>query len=266
VSGTWRLITIEELSKLSDEQIVTRANELLVPPDTPTYLLQQADVVAAQFYMNELDRREKRRADAKRDRIDTRRRRVDLLLELLIVALIGSELFFAWSEGEKQFKALNNLEKSSEATAKTLATLQETMKEMNRGVQSELGLSYEVSLNVKYDITTDRANVTNEGRTSVTLWGSKIGSAATVMEKGPRTLTPGMPYSIVTREVYAGFAGPTPVGVVKPPVPFVMFLKNERGEEFVARYQFVGLTAQGPLQIQPEMLSITPMVWSQKRP
>jgi hypothetical protein len=89
----WRLITIEELRNLGDEQIIQKVNEALVPPGAgPISLMQPADVVAAQFYMSELDRRENRRANTERDRIDTQRRRVDLLLELLIVALIGVEI------------------------------------------------------------------------------------------------------------------------------------------------------------------------------
>jgi hypothetical protein len=48
-------------------------------------------------------------------------------------------------------------------------------------------------------------------------------------------------------------------------VPFVMFIKNERGEEFVARYEFAQMTMMGPMQIQPIMVSITPFEWSKKR-
>jgi hypothetical protein len=44
-----------------------------------------------------------------------------------------------------------------------------------------------------------------------------------------------------------------------------MFVTNERGEEFVARYEFVALTMVGPLQIQPIMVSITPFEWSKKQ-
>jgi hypothetical protein len=160
---------------------------------------------------------------------------------------------------------LSALQRSSAATADTLVALQETSKQMNEAVQKELAVSYEVSLNVKYDITSDRIIITNEGRTSVALWGSKVGKSAIVMEKGPRTLTPGVPYSIAGPEVAAGLGGIGKVGEQKPPVAFVMFVKNERGEEFVARYEFVGLTMMGPLQIQPILMSITSFDWSKKR-
>jgi len=50
-----------------------------------------------------------------------------------------------------------------------------------------------------------------------------------------------------------------------PPVPFVMFIKNEQGEEFVVRYEFAQTTMMGPMQIQSIMVSITPFEWSRKR-
>lgn len=84
------------------------------------------------------------------------------------------------------------------------------------------------------------------------------------MEKGPRTLTPGVPYLIIGHEVTTGLSGIVPKGGF-PPVPFVMFIKNERGEEFVARYEFAQMLMMGPSQIQPVMLSIAPFEWSKKR-
>jgi hypothetical protein len=54
---------------------------------------------------------------------------------------------------------------------------------MNEAVQKELAVSYEVSLNVKYDITSDRILITNEGRTNVALWGSKVRRAGLSWKK-----------------------------------------------------------------------------------
>jgi hypothetical protein len=218
-----------------------------------------ADRHKATAHMRELEHR--------RDSWVSRR---DLILELLVIALIGWEIYMSYrgerlesQNFEKEQAVFANLEASSAATAGTLTALQETSKQMNEAVQKELAVSYEVSLNVKFDITSDQIIITNEGRTSVALWGSKVGKSGIVMEKGPRTLTPGVPYLITGREVTAGLTGVIPKGGF-PPVPFVMFVKNERGEEFVARYEFVGMTMLGPMQIQPIMVSITPLEWSKK--
>jgi hypothetical protein len=188
----------------------------------PAYLMQ------AQFYMRELEHR--------RDSwVSTR----DLILELLVIALIGWEIQMGYrgerlelQNFEKEQAVFANLQASSAATAGTLIALQETSKQMNEAVQKELAVSYEVSLNVKYDITSDRILITNEGRTNVALWGSKVGKSGIVMGKTARTLTPSVPYSIPGPEVAAGLSGVLPPGGFRP-LPFVMFVKNERGEEFV---------------------------------
>ncbi len=57
---------------------------------------------------------------------------------------------------------------------------------------------------------------------------------------------------------------PPTVEIENPPVPFVMFLKNERGEEFIARYYFWGITENGPLQIHTLMLSMSATTWGKK--
>lgn len=248
---------LKEIEKLTKKELRQRVDEAFEKADEkgPGYLAE------AQFYMRELEHR-----------CDSRTSIRDLILEIIIIALIGWEIHMSYrgerlesQNFEKGQGVFANLQASSAATAGTLIALQETSKQMNEAVQKELAVSYEVSLNVKYDITTDRIIITNEGRTSVALWGSKVGNGGTVMEKTPRTLTPGVPYSIPGPEVALGLTGIGQVGVQKPPVPFVMFVKNERGEEFVARYEFVGLTMLGPLQIQPIMVSITPFDWGRKR-
>jgi hypothetical protein len=246
---------LKEIEKLKKKDLKQRVDEAFAKADEkgPGYLAE------AQFYMRELEHR--------RDSFTSIR---DLILEIIVIALIGWEIHMSYrgermesQNFEKEQAVFTNLQASSAATAGTLIALEETSKQMNEAVQTELAVSYEVSLNVKYDITSDRIIITNEGRTSVALWGSKVGKSGIVMEKGARTLTPGVPYLITGHEVTAGLTGVVPKGGF-PPVPFVMFVKNERGEEFVARYEFVELMMMGPVQIQPIMISIAPFNWSRK--
>jgi hypothetical protein len=247
---------LKEIEKLKKKELKQRVEEAFEKANEkgPGYLAE------AQFYMRELEHR--------RDSFTSLR---DLILELIVIALIGWEIHMSYrgerlesQNFEKEQAVFANLEASSAATAGTLTALQETSKQMNEAVQKELAVSYEVSLNVKFDITSDRIIITNEGRTRVFLWGSKVGKSGIVMEKGPRTLTPGVPYLITGHEITTGLSGIVPKGGF-PPVPFVMFIKNERGEEFVARYEFAQMTMMGPMQIQPIMVSITPFEWSKKR-
>jgi hypothetical protein len=247
---------LNEIEKLTKKQLRQRVDAAfeLAEQKGPGYLAE------AQFYMRELEHR--------RDSFTSIR---DLVLEIVVIALIGWEIHMSYrgerlesQNFEKEQAVFANLQTSSAATAGTLTALEDTSKQMNEAVQKELAFSYEVSLNVKFDVTTDRIIVSNEGRTRVALWGSKVGKSGVVMEKGPRTLTPGVPYLIIGHEVTTGLSGIVPKGGF-PPVPFVMFIKNERGEEFVARYEFAQMLMMGPSQIQPVMLSIAPFEWSKKR-
>lgn len=254
-------IELNEIEDMTSKQLKRAIQDCFEYAPEANAVDRLAILEEAQFYTRELENRRDSRVSIR-----------DFILEIFVIVLIGWEIHMSYraerlqtQNFEKEQQVFTNLQASSAATAGTLIALQETSKQMNEAVQKELAVSYEVSLNVKYDTTTDRIIINNEGRASVTLWGSKVGKSGILMEKAPRTLTPGVPYSIVGQEVATGLGGIGQVGVQKPtPVSFVMFLKNERGEELLARYEFVGLTMSGPLQIQPIMVSITPFEWSKK--
>lgn len=159
-------------------------------------------------------------------------------------------------------EVLKNLQESSAATAKTSVVLRDATTEMNQAIQNELALTYEISLNVKYDVITQNIEVTNEGRATVGLWGQRIANDPAFFQKESYMLTPRVPYSIRAERVWAGFSGPGPQS--RPPVPLVLFLKNERGEEFVAHYNFVLIPGFIPPQIQTVMVSMSPKHWSKK--
>jgi hypothetical protein len=71
-------VTLEELKNLSDEEVVKRINAKIAPKTEDTFVFSFPDFVSAQFYMAELDRREKKRADQERDEIEAKRWRIDL--------------------------------------------------------------------------------------------------------------------------------------------------------------------------------------------
>jgi hypothetical protein len=251
---------LEELGRLKRKQLRARANGCFGLAESRGVAERPGHIAEAEFYMRELENR--------RNSFTSIR---DLILEMVVIALIGWEIHMSYrgerlesQNFEKEQAVFANLQTSSAATAGTLIELQSTSRQMNEAVQKELAVAYEVSLNVKFDITSDHIIITNEGRTRVALWGSKVGKSGTVMEKGPRTLTPGVPYLITGHEVSTGLTGVVPKGGFAP-VPFVMYVKNERGEEFVARYEFAQLLMMGPSHIEPIMVSIAPFDWSKKR-
>jgi hypothetical protein len=159
---------------------------------------------------------------------------------------------------------LKDLREHSAATASASAALRDATTQMNQAVHDQLALSYEISLNVNYDIYTQSIKITNEGRASVGLWGQRIADQPPTFQKQPYMLTPGVPHSIAAQRVWAVLAVPMAPGQQKPPAPFVMFLKNERGEEFVGHYNFVLIPGVFPPQPQTLMVAMSPKRWSKK--
>src|SRR5712692_1686554 len=215
----WRLLKIEELRKLNDDEIIQRVNDLLAPEltGTSTWILEPADVAAADFYMKELDRRENRREEAKRDEIESDRWRIDFGMERRIIQLIIAELaltvlvalvgFYEQSKDlERQLQAFGKVQLAIEGTTQNVAKLQkstdETVKSislLNDKMQRELDLYYEPSVLLVYRRigTAEIAEVHNYGRTSIAIVGamSHMRSSGTVTEftrlREPLTISTG---------------------------------------------------------------------------
>ena len=134
----WRkAVTLEELSLMTDEQVMMKINEFLIPANRAGGPAKADDLVGAQFYMAELDRRNARlieqhrqAAEAERDRIENKRHGINLTIEIAVLVLIAFELIFAVFEGHAQYALLNNLERSTSDTASMLAALQ-AVSELN---------------------------------------------------------------------------------------------------------------------------------------
>src|SRR5437764_7667331 len=135
--------------------------------DKPALLLE------AQFYMNEMERRH-----------DSWIALRDLLLEIVVILLIGWEIWMSY-RGErlqtKDFDAesvvFQNLENSSAATAATLTSLRGTTEAMSGAVQKELELFYDLELTVVYEEGQKKITIENHGRTNVAVWGMHFGTA-----------------------------------------------------------------------------------------
>lgn len=148
MGGRWNITTLEELRELSDEEITKRVNQVLAPgrgiTDAQSLFYFQSDFMAAQFYVNELERRANRLANAERDRVETNRHHINLVLELLIVLMIGLEIGLAISGMHQQSKTaaqeltvLSNLQETSQATAKTMVALESTTEVMSAAIQHD---------------------------------------------------------------------------------------------------------------------------------
>jgi hypothetical protein len=99
-----------------------------------------------------------------------------IVLEIAVIVLIAWEIRISIREEREEIQAFareqeiwTHMEDSSKATASTLAALQQTTEQMNRAVQEQVALSYEVTLKVQVNVVDNRLEITNEGHTGVTL-------------------------------------------------------------------------------------------------
>src|ERR1019366_10216846 len=90
----------------------------------------------------------------------------------------------------KMQEVLSHLEESSKATAKTMNSLQATTETMSGTLQKELALFYDPSVRVSFDGSTKKLNILNTSRTSLELWGSKIGSEVPIFLPRPHLMGP----------------------------------------------------------------------------
>lgn len=159
---------------------------------------------------------------------------------------------------------LSDLQKSSQATADMLGTLKNTTESMNIAAQKQLGLFYDVAVNVVFDTQGKEMTFINEGRTNVLVWGGVIGDVTPNMEKDGRIILPGAGYMVDGSRIYdflvARFPSPG-----DGQVPSEFYYKNARGEEFV-QYGYVGVHWNGLLpNITTQTTYIVPEKWSAKK-
>jgi hypothetical protein len=275
-----KLVTLPELRAMDEDQIVLTVNELLVPTPIPNAHLDAGAIAAAQFYMAELDRRERRKADDERDATETNRWRVDLRYERWIVILIVAEIILAiglavWGDRrqtediQKQLKAfgetqkvLSHLQDSSQATADTMKELKSATEGMNTALQKQLMLFYEVSVNVIIDPTTKEIWLINNGRTNVVIWGTKFGEGAAYITKDGRTVAPAASIRFSGMDIYNALIARSP----KPQVgfaPFELYIKNEKQEQFIESGD-IGIHWEGDnAKVFAQTNSVIPSHWNQ---
>jgi hypothetical protein len=122
----------KEFKDLSKEELLQKADECFAVMDA--HPVKAAKLLEAQFYMNEVDRREN---DAIAMR-DFRMARRSYEMEWWVIVLIGLELVIAVGgfvygvhEGNKQWTVLDHMDKSTAATATALQTQSNILEKMN---------------------------------------------------------------------------------------------------------------------------------------
>ena len=158
------------------------------------------------------------------------------------------------------------METSSKATADTLTALKTTTEIMNDALQKQLALYYDVSLNVYFNLDSKKLELTNMGRTNISLWalGSQfLHEEPSIVTNGGRTVVTGTQFSIEASGTYTLIRARYPVGFATL-VPFEIYLKNERREEFVAHCDFVVTWDKDTMKLGTQTVSITPEHWPRR--
>ena len=247
------MLTVKEIGKLSRRELRERADEAFKKADEkgPGYLAE------AQFYTRELEHRHDSWVSIR-----------DLILEIVVIVLIAGELYMSYRQGieqgkqfEKQQAILGNMEQSSGATLGALTAEQRTMEAMNLALQNQLALYYDVSINVIFDQEKKEVMFLNNGRTNVVAWGTKVGEDKPFVPGEGRVITAGAGMKVDGKEIYNLLVGRFP----KPSagsVAYELYLRNERGEDFVQRGYFA-LVWQGDVGIvNTQTASVMPEKWS----
>jgi hypothetical protein len=248
-------MTVEEFEKANERDLRDRANKLFQDASLLGELARTALLTEARFYLDEIDRRD-----------DQFRSRRDFWMEFIVITLIVIEIgfsFIAFRDGKQQSAVLSNLEASSSATAKTLTALQQTIEEMNTATHEEVALSYEVALKVQLIAPDSQLEITNEGRTPVTLWGVKIADQPATMQSRPSILAPGAPHFVPAERIIV-MASEEMTRTRAASIPLTLFLKNERTEDFLARYVLVSPSSPRPFRLDTQTVSVSRAAWSKR--
>jgi hypothetical protein len=258
----WRkAVTLEELAIMSDEHVMMKINEFLVPGNRLGLPPKADDLVGAQFYMAELDRRNARlieqhrqKVDAERDRIERSRHHVSLTIEILVVFLISAELVFAIIEGREQARILSGLQSSSAATASILTNLQAS------GTPNGLDTTKvsEMTLTVKYDATARAMVVTNLGPVDITLLAYKFGNGRGIeTELGPhQAIPPGLTSAAVPIENAVKIMGNYPKSSEEYYMPFRLWFRERDGTEYLANTPLAFKPMDGSYEVSCGMTTI----------
>jgi hypothetical protein len=217
--GKRAFMRVEEFEGLTKKQLRAKANECFDKIEGAGHEQTPALLLEAQFYLREIDRRH-----------DSWIAWRDLILEAIIIALIAGEVWFGWREGEKQFKVLQNLGASSEATAKTLTALAKTTEEMNTAVHTQLNLNYEVSVGLNYERSNATIHITNNGRAPISVYGYRIEDYRMMLQR-PLVITSQGSTNLPNEEFFQKTANQASHPKNKRS-PLVVFLRAEDGREY----------------------------------
>jgi hypothetical protein len=222
-------MTFEEFQKASAKRLSAEAKlcfDNSQEPEGGSWNQRAAKLLESQFYMQELDRRHGSSVSIR-----------DLLLEIVVIVLIGAELWMAYQQDD----VLKTLQSNAAATANTLKALQGTMEAMNAGMQRKLGAFSAVSVDITYSSATKQLQIVNSGAQDIALWRYQFDGRLPQRYKPGLDIYRGASYEL-EEDLYVKRNRVKPGDIMTEPL--ILDIKSEDGREYEARaviqYQWLG--------------------------
>jgi hypothetical protein len=285
--------------ELTNDELLQKADRSLkyfkehVSPAEGTALLLQA-----QLYMGELDRRENA-AVADRDfRMAVRSDKMEIWVIALIgleilLSVVG--LVYAVHEGNKQQTVLEQMGKNTGDTAQILQgqgkllqtmitnthdtvdavgklqTVQDdsltaqkstlsSVGRMNQVLQQELNLAFTVSVHVNSDDVNKRIVITNLTKTSIYIWGGKLGDDPPARFTDERFIGPGAPYLFFLDALWDQAAVTLPKGSTKR-IPLDFYLRSADDKPYIAHCYLEQRWNNDKIQVLSTTVSVKQESW-----
>jgi hypothetical protein len=252
-----KLVTsYDELRKMSRRELKELSNTFLGYAAEAKTVEERTELsTQSNYYVAELGRR--------RDtRISTR----DLILEVVVIGLIGWEIWMGYrQEGDqsKNFDAqqvvLGHMQTSTQATATTLVEVESTMKAMKDSIDKQVGLFYDVQINVTYAENRKKLVLQNTGRSNVTLWAQHVGTSTDPMLKfpEPHVIVPTATYEITLEDAITLLTSKLPRDQMQT-FTFMFLVKNERHEKFTISGDLIASWRAESISLNIPIIAISP--------
>jgi hypothetical protein len=277
-------VNLDQLAQMSVEELRRTANERLANLETAGTGDHGPILSEAQFYIDEIERRA---GDAERQKQSKIARR-DLILELVVIVLIGLELYFGIVGGNQQLSVLQKLNASADQqlgvlqklnasagdTAKILkslreeqdlllATQQQTLQltgQMNGALQTQLGLNFAPQLTLIYDEPQKSLVYQNFGKTNMFMWGTKQSGVAAEMLSEPRIIVPGGAFKVPVEDQLIAESQRVPKGTSET-LRIEAYLKTANGKKYTASYLLIFASKNDALTLGVQSVGIRPEGW-----
>jgi hypothetical protein len=198
------------------------------------------------------------------------------VLEVVVIALIGWEIYMGYRQETQQSQSFQqeqavwkNMEassdataKQSQATAKLLESLNQSMESTKNAVQGQLAVSYDPSVLVQF-LATQVLHVLNNGHTNITLWGSKLGGDAAHFLPVPSVLTPNGGYEFNAEPLYKQLSDKLGKGPALS-LPYEIYIKNELGRKYVVQCTLTAVSENMQMRIVTQINAISSRDWQKK--